>query len=406
MENEPLLMRPAQTDLWFFQSNTKPVWDMYKKAVASFWTVEEVDLSMTAMTGKNWASRESILLRTSWRSSRPWWYRERKFVGAIYAWAHRHRGQVLLWFPIVLRTSSWDVFAAYWYVKDAEKKNKLECCWDDPHIQKRQIGLWNGLTIRSRPHQRWSPSPLWRESFSAGLSVQFIGLRSVGWCRSWLFSNELISRDEAPTEFAVLMYSMSNKKCDEETVKEITSGITEKEFINDSIPCRLIGMNSDMMSQYIEFVADRLIVQLGYKKGSRHQKPIRLWKWFRWKARRTSLRSGSATTPKLGWKTIQWNQSWCLMPIFNKINCKKPKNKFLITFFFLFMCISASWVSFFFSFNFEWHSSFSHSSLGQPGGHALRALLVIHSPATRGSWIDNQSAGGRNYSSRFRGVCL
>ena len=83
------------------------------------------------------------------------------------------------------------------------------------------------------------------------------------------FSNELISRDEAlHTEFAVLMYSMLNKKCDEETVKEIiTEAVSiEKEFINDSIPCRLIGMNSDMMSQYIEFVADRLIVQLGYKK--------------------------------------------------------------------------------------------------------------------------------------------
>ena len=83
------------------------------------------------------------------------------------------------------------------------------------------------------------------------------------------FSNELISRDEGMhTDFAVLLYSMLSNKLPETTIHNIISEAVkiEKEFIIDSIPCNMIGMNSDLMSQYIEFVADRLIQQLGYKK--------------------------------------------------------------------------------------------------------------------------------------------
>jgi ribonucleotide reductase beta subunit family protein with ferritin-like domain len=83
------------------------------------------------------------------------------------------------------------------------------------------------------------------------------------------FSNELISRDEAlHTEFAVLLYSKLVKKLPEERIHEIIKEAVEieKEFILDAIPCRMIGMNAKLMSQYIEFVADRLSLQLGCDK--------------------------------------------------------------------------------------------------------------------------------------------
>jgi ribonucleotide reductase beta subunit family protein with ferritin-like domain len=83
------------------------------------------------------------------------------------------------------------------------------------------------------------------------------------------FSNELISRDEAlHTEFAVLLYSKLQKKLNKKRIYEIIKEAVdiEKEFINDAIPCRMIGMNSGLMSQYVEFVADRLCLQLGYDK--------------------------------------------------------------------------------------------------------------------------------------------
>jgi ribonucleoside-diphosphate reductase subunit M2 len=82
-------------------------------------------------------------------------------------------------------------------------------------------------------------------------------------------SNEFISRDEAlHTEFAVLLYSKLEKKLTKKRVHEIIREATEieKEFITESLPCRLIGMNAILMRQYIEFVADRLALQLGYDK--------------------------------------------------------------------------------------------------------------------------------------------
>ena len=83
------------------------------------------------------------------------------------------------------------------------------------------------------------------------------------------FSNELISRDEAlHTEFAILLYKKLLRKVQKNKVYDIVKEAVEieKEFITEALPCRLIGMNSVLMSQYIEFVADRLLVQLGYDK--------------------------------------------------------------------------------------------------------------------------------------------
>lgn len=80
------------------------------------------------------------------------------------------------------------------------------------------------------------------------------------------FSNELISRDEGlHTDFACLLYSMlSNKLSDERVLEIITEAVTiEKEFITEALPVSLIGMNADMMANYIEFVADRLLLSLG-----------------------------------------------------------------------------------------------------------------------------------------------
>ena len=83
------------------------------------------------------------------------------------------------------------------------------------------------------------------------------------------FSNELISRDEAlHTEFAILLYSKIQNRLSQTKIYEIVKEAVEieKEFICEALPCKLLGMNSTLMSQYIEFVADRLVVQLGFPK--------------------------------------------------------------------------------------------------------------------------------------------
>jgi ribonucleotide reductase beta subunit family protein with ferritin-like domain len=105
--------------------------------------------------------------------------------------------------------------------------------------------------------------------FFSGSFCAIYWLKKRGLMPGLTFSNELISRDEAlHTEFAVLLYSKLVRKLNKKRIYEIIQEAVEieKEFITEAIPCRMIGMNSKLMSQYIEFVADRLCLQLGYDK--------------------------------------------------------------------------------------------------------------------------------------------
>ena len=103
----------------------------------------------------------------------------------------------------------------------------------------------------------------------SGAFCSIYWLKKRGLMQGLTFSNELISRDEAlHCEFAVLMHSKLQQKCSNERIAEIIeeSVVIEKEFICEALPCRLIGMNSDLMGEYIEFCADRLAIQLGCPK--------------------------------------------------------------------------------------------------------------------------------------------
>jgi ribonucleotide reductase beta subunit family protein with ferritin-like domain len=105
--------------------------------------------------------------------------------------------------------------------------------------------------------------------FFSGAFCAIFWLKERGVMPGLCLSNEFISRDEAlHTEFAVLLYSMLKNKLPESVIHEMVADAVaiEDEFINESIPCKLLGMNSELMSQYIKFVADRLLLQLGYAK--------------------------------------------------------------------------------------------------------------------------------------------
>ncbi len=105
--------------------------------------------------------------------------------------------------------------------------------------------------------------------FFSGSFCAIFWLRERGIMPGLTFSNELISRDEGlHCEYACLLYSMLNNKLSQQEIHELIGEAVaiEKNFITESLPCRLIGMNADLMKEYIEYVADRLIVQLGYEK--------------------------------------------------------------------------------------------------------------------------------------------
>jgi ribonucleoside-diphosphate reductase subunit M2 len=105
--------------------------------------------------------------------------------------------------------------------------------------------------------------------FFSGAFASIFWLKKRGLMPGLTFSNELISRDEGMhTDFACLLFNMINDKPSPESVRAIiTEAVTiEQEFLTSALPCRLLGMNSDLMCQYIEFVADRLLLALGNVK--------------------------------------------------------------------------------------------------------------------------------------------
>jgi ribonucleotide reductase beta subunit family protein with ferritin-like domain len=157
------------------------------------------------------------------------------------------------------------------YIKESEEKDKLfNAIQTYPCIKKKSD--WAQKWIhdnRSSFATRLVAFACVEGIFFSGAFCSIYWLKKRGLMPGLTFSNELISRDEAlHTEFAILLYKKLVKKLDKSRINEIIKEAVdiETEFICSALPCRLIGMNSDMMTQYIQFCADRLVVQLGYKK--------------------------------------------------------------------------------------------------------------------------------------------
>ena len=113
--------------------------------------------------------------------------------------------------------------------------------------------------------------------FFSGAFCSIYWLKKRGIMPGLTFSNELISRDEAlHTEFAILLYEKMNSPLPQSKIEFIIKEAVEIEieFINNALPCKLIGMNADLMTEYIKFVADRLVVQLGYNKIYNSKNPF------------------------------------------------------------------------------------------------------------------------------------
>ena len=152
------------------------------------------------------------------------------------------------------------------YVKDSEEKDRLLNAIETiPSVEQKAKWALKWIGDDSQFAKRLVAFAAVEGIFFSGSFCAIFWLKKRGLMPGLTSSNELISRDEGlHTDFAVLLYKMLNKKLSYDIIKEIITEAVEieKEFIVDSIPCRLIGMNSDLMCEYIEFVADRLVVQL------------------------------------------------------------------------------------------------------------------------------------------------
>jgi ribonucleoside-diphosphate reductase subunit M2 len=155
------------------------------------------------------------------------------------------------------------------YIKDGEEKQKLFTALQNyPCIKKKADWAIKWIhDKRSSFATRILAFACVEGIFFSGAFCSIYWLKKRGKMPGLTFSNELISRDEAlHTEFAILLYKKLNKQLNKKKVFDIIKEAVEieKEFICEALPCKLISMNSTLMSQYIEFVADRLALQLGY----------------------------------------------------------------------------------------------------------------------------------------------
>ena len=165
------------------------------------------------------------------------------------------------------------------YIKDEKEKNDLFHALENFECIKKK-GDWAIKWINDRRScfaTRLIAFACVEGIFFSGAFCSIYWLKKRGIMPGLTFSNELIARDEGlHTDFAVLLYKKLNRKINKQRVHEIIKSAVEieKEFICDALPCKLIGMNSKLMSQYIEFVADRLLVQLGYEKIYKSSNPF------------------------------------------------------------------------------------------------------------------------------------
>ncbi len=251
------------------------IWEWYKKSVASFWTAEEVDLTQDI---NDWENKLTD--------------NERKFIKHVLAFFAASDGIVnenlvlnfmrevqipearcFYGFQVAIENIHAEMYSLLidTYIKDPKEKDflfnalqNLEC------VSKK--GQWALRWIDNAPSfaHRLIAFAAVEGIFFSGSFCSIYWLKKRGLMPGLTFSNELISRDEGMhCDFACLLYSMLENKLDPAEVKAIITEAVEyeKEFVTDALPVSLIGMNAEMMGQYIEFVADRLLMSLGCEKA-------------------------------------------------------------------------------------------------------------------------------------------
>ena len=257
-----------------FPIHNPQIWDMYKKSVASFWTPEEIDFSKD---------------RDQWNTLS---VDERTFIRSILAFFAASDGIVSENLDINF-TQGIDVREVKCFyrfqnmIEDIHSETyslMIETFITDPTEKANALNAINTMPCVKKKAD-WSIK--WTQSNTASISTKIFAFviveglffsgafASIYWLKGrnlmpgLTFSNQLISRDEAlHTEFGILMYGLSDNKLLETEAHEIMKEAVniEDEFINESIPCSMIGMNGDMMKQYIKYVADRLLVLCGYNR--------------------------------------------------------------------------------------------------------------------------------------------
>ena len=267
-----ILLEENKDRFVLFPINYPKIWDMYKKSVQSFWTAEEVDLQAEQ---KDWEKLSND---------------ERHFIKHVLAFFAASDGIVnenlainfmnevqlpearcFYGFQIMMENIHSEMYSLLidTYIKDsAERTHLLHAIDTVPCVTKK--AQWALRWIQNGSFaERLIAFAAVEGIFFSGSFCSIFWLKKRGLMPGLCTSNEFISRDEGMhCDFACLLYGMLENKLPKETVQAIIRDAVENEheFVTDAIPVSLIGMNAKLMCQYIEFVADRLLVSLGCDK--------------------------------------------------------------------------------------------------------------------------------------------
>ncbi|WRT69359.1 uncharacterized protein IL334_006343 [Kwoniella shivajii] len=273
-EEDEDILRESNDRFVLFPIKYREIWQAYKASQASFWTSEELDL------GHDLGDWNDKLTE-----------QERFFILRILAFFAASDGivgeNIVSQFSLDVQIAEARAFYAFQtmmeqvhsetysllietYVRDSEEKDFLFRGMENiPCVRKKADWALKYITDDMPFRLRLVAFACVEGIFFSGSFAAIFWLKKRGLMPGLTFSNELISRDEGThTDFACLLYNHLRHRCSEEEVHNIVTEAVaiEKEFLTDALPCALIGINADLMCQYIEFVADRLIVDLGYSK--------------------------------------------------------------------------------------------------------------------------------------------
>ena len=257
------------------------IWKMYKQAVASFWTAEEIDLTPDLVDWEKLTDNERHFIKhvLAFFAASDGIVNENLVLNFMRE-VQSPEARCFYGFQVAMENVHAETYSLLidTYIKDpAEKDYLFNALTNLDCVSKK--GNWALKWIDNAPTfgHRLIAFAAVEGIFFSGSFCSIFWLKKRGLMPGLSFSNELISRDEGlHCDFACLLYSMLQNKLDPKEVESIIVEAVslEKEFITDALPVSLIGMNADMMAQYIEFVADRLLVSLGNEKYFKASNPF------------------------------------------------------------------------------------------------------------------------------------
>lgn len=271
-KEEEVLLRDNKDRFVILPINYPKIWEMYKKHEASFWTAEEIDLSGDARDweGMNDGERHFISHVLAFFAASDGIVNENLAVNFMSE-VQVPEARCFYGFQIMMENIHSETYALLidTYIKDAREKDHLFHALETVPCVKRKAEWALRWIDNGSFAERLVAFAAVEGIFFSGSFCSIFWLKKRGLMPGLTFSNELISRDEGlHCEFACLLYGMLKNQLPKEQVTAIIADAVEieKEFVTDALPVNLIGMNAKLMQQYIEFVADRWLGELGCEK--------------------------------------------------------------------------------------------------------------------------------------------